>query len=384
MASGKRTGNTTTAGKKRSATTTAGARRAPAATAGGKLARGTGGESGPRPRAGAVAGRERIHLHIDNDSQLGEVFEVTPARLDAALKAFPHVAQHLRITMETDGHRLDEHLATADVLFGWRFDRSNLEQRAPKLRWIHAPGAGINHFIPFDWLPARMVFTNNRGIHGARAHEYAIMAILMLNNRLPEMVTNQRQGRWEQLFNSGIEGKTLLVIGVGSVGGGIATWAKRFGMYVIGVRRTGRPRRGVDEMHTPDALPKLLPRADFVAVATPATTKTKRLLGREEIALLKKGAGLLNYSRAALVDYEALRERLERRELTAVLDVFDPEPLPADSPLWRTPNLIITPHSSSDDTERYTPKTLDLLFRQMERFMAGRKLANIVDRELEY
>lgn len=342
------------------------------------------GQRAPRPPAKKPRGAPRVHLHIDNDSQLGEVFEVTAARLKSALKKFPAVASRLDITMETDGHRFDEYIGTADVLFGWRFDRSNLAQRAPRLRWIHAPGAGINHFIPFDWLPPKTIFTNNRGIHGARAHEYAIMAILMLNNRLPEMVTNQRRGKWEQLFNSAIGGKTLLIIGVGSVGSGIATWAKRFGMHVIGIRRTGRPRRNVDEMHTPDSLRKLLPRADFVAIATPATSRTAQLLGRAEIALLKRGAGLLNYSRAALVDYAALRERLGRHELSAVLDVFDPEPLPADSPLWQTPNLIITPHSSSDDTELYTPKTLDLLFRQMERFMAGRKLVNIVSRELEY
>src|SRR4051794_2502936 len=180
--------------------------------------------SSPVKAAGALS-RKRVHLHIDNDSQLGEVFEVTPERLAEALKRHPAVAKRLDITMERDGHRLDEHLRTADVLFGWRFDRSNLAQRAPNLRWIHAPGAGINHFIPFDWLPENTVFTNNRGVHGARAHEYAIMAILMLNNRLPEMVTNQRQGKWEQLFNGGIEGKTLLVIGVGSVGSGIAKWA---------------------------------------------------------------------------------------------------------------------------------------------------------------
>ena len=328
--------------------------------------------------------RKLVHMHIDNDSSLGEVFEVTPARIKASLARFPAVAKRLDITLEQDGHRLEEHLRTADVLFGWRFDRGNLARRAPKLRWIHAPGAGINHFLPFDWLPPGVVFTNNRGVHGARAHEYAIMAILMLNNRVPEMVTHQRAGRWQQVFNSGIEGKTLLVVGVGSVGSGIAAWAKRFGMHVIGIRRTGKPRRHVDEMHKPEALRRLLPRADFVAVATPATARTQRLLGRSELALLKKGAGLLNYSRAALVDYEALRERLARGELSAVLDVFDPEPLPADSPLWRTPNLIISPHCSSDDTERYTPRTLDLVFRQMERFMAGRKLLNVVSREFEY
>jgi len=221
-------------------------------------------------------------------------------------------------------------------------------------------------------------------VHGSRAHEYAIMAILMLNNRVPEMVTHQRAGRWQQVFNSGIEGKTLLLIGVGSVGSGIARWAKRFGMKVIGIRRTGKPRPYVDEMHKPAALKKLLPKADFVAVATPATSQTQQMLGEAELALLKKGAGLLNYSRAALVDYDALRKRLEKGEVSAILDVFDPEPLPADSPLWKTPNLIITPHCSSDDTERYTPKTLELVFRQMERFLAGKRLTNVVDRHLEY
>jgi phosphoglycerate dehydrogenase-like enzyme len=326
----------------------------------------------------------KIHLHIDNDTSLDEVFEVTRARINASLKRFPGLARRLKITLEDDGRRLDENLKTADVLFGWNFNRKNLAQRAPRLRWIHAPGAGINHFLPFDWLPENVQFTNNRGIHGARAHEYAIMAILMLNNRVPEMVTHQRAGRWRQCFNSGIEGKTLLVIGVGSVGSGLAAWAKRFGMKVIGVRRTGKPRRHVDEMHKPAALRSLLPRADFVAVTTPATASTRRMLGAKEIALLKTGAGLLNYSRAALVDYGALRKRLAKGEISAILDVFDPEPLPAGSPLWKTPNLIITPHCSSDDTERYTPKTLDLVFGQMRRFLAGKPLANVVDRKLEY
>ena len=323
-------------------------------------------------------------MHVDNDTSLDEVFEVTPQRLKDALKKFPHLKSRLRITLEDDGNRLDEHLRTADMLFGWNFERKNLAERAPRLRWIHAPGAGINHFLPFDWLPENVVFTNNRGIHGNRAHEYAIMAILMLNNRLPEMVTHQRAGRWQQVFNSAIEGKTLLVIGVGSVGSGIAKWAKRFGMKVIGIRRTGKPRPYVDQMHTPDKLAKLLPRADFVAVATPATSQSRQMLGAKELALLKNGAGLLNYSRAALVDYDALRKRLEKGEVSAILDVFDPEPLPADSPLWKTPNLIITPHCSSDDTERYTPKTLELVFRQMERFLAGKRLTNVVDRHLEY
>ena len=198
------------------------------------------------------------------------------------------------------------------------------------------------------------------------------------------MVTNQRQGRWEQLFNSAVVGKTLLIVGVGHVGGSVASWAKRFGMRVIGIRRTGRNHRSVDSMHRPADLPKLLPEADFVLIAAPHTDATHHLIGASEIALLKRGAGLVNYSRANLVDYEALRGRLERGEVSAVLDVFSPEPLPSDSPLWQTPNLIITPHSSSDDTERYTPRTLDLVMRNMERFLAGKTLMNRVSPKLQY
>src|SRR5262249_16847329 len=159
-----------------------------------------------------------------------------------------------------------------------------------------------------------------------------------------------------------IAGKTLLIIGVGSVGGDVAKWAKRFGMKVLGVRRTGKKHPAVDEMHLPKALPRLMPRADFVIVTAPHTVDTHHLLGTREIGLLKPGSGLVNYGRANLVDYEALRGRLEKGELSAILDVYDPEPLPSSSPLWQTSNLIMTPHSSSDDPEAYTPRTLDLIF----------------------
>lgn len=326
----------------------------------------------------------KIHLHIENNRELGPVFETTKQRLAAALKAHPEVAKNLRVTVGHDGDILDKELKTADVVFAWAFDRSNLAARAPKLRWVHAHGAGVSHLMPMTWLPPGAVLTNSRGVHGDRAGEYVMMAILMINNRLPEMVTNQRQARWDQLFNSSVAGKTLLVIGVGSVGGNAAGWAKKFGMKVVGIRRTAKKHKSVDEMHGPEALRKLLPKADVVLMATPHTSDTERMLGEKELALLKPGSGLINYSRASLVDYDALRKRLEKREISAVLDVFNPEPLPRDSPLWNTPNLIITPHASSDDSEAYTPKTLDLIMRNMARFMAGKKLMNVVDPKLQY
>jgi glyoxylate/hydroxypyruvate reductase len=332
-----------------------------------------------RPRADG-----KLHLHVENTRTLGPVFEASPARLAAALGNYPGLADRLSVTIGYDGDVLENELRDADILFAWDFNRDNLAARAPRLRWVHAHGAGVNHLMPLSWLPKGAVLTNSRGVHGERASEYAIMAVLMLNNRLPEMVTNQRQARWQQLFNSAVHGKTLLIVGVGHVGGSVATWAKRFGLRVVGIRRTGRNHRSVDAMHRPADLPRLLPDADFVLVAAPHTDTTHHLIGASEIALLKPGAGLINYSRANLVDYEALRGRLERGEISAVLDVFDPEPLPSSSPLWQTPHLIITPHSSSDDTERYTPRTLDLVMRNVERFLAGKPLVNRVSRKLQY
>ncbi|MDX1433683.1 MAG: D-2-hydroxyacid dehydrogenase [Gammaproteobacteria bacterium] len=326
----------------------------------------------------------RVHLHVENSKDVNEVFDISRERVRDALARHPHLADRVHISIGYGGDILDRELETADAVYCWDFNRKDLARRAPKLRWVHVHGAGVSHMMPLDWLPRGAVLTNSRGVHGQRATEYAFMAILMLNNRVPEMIANQQRARWEEVFNTGVAGKTLLIVGVGHIGGGVAAWARRAGMKVIGIRRTGKPRRDVDEMHTPQQLHALLPRADFVLVSAPHTDATHQMIGARELELLKPGAGLVNYSRANLVDYEALRVRLESGSMSAVLDVFDPEPLPASSPLWRTPNLVITPHCSSDDREQYTPRTLDLVFRNLERLMEGRALVNRVSRKHQY
>ena len=138
-------------------------------------------------------------------------------------------------------------------------------------------------------------------------------------------------------------------------------------------------------MHTADRLDGLLPRADFVLVAVPLTPETRDLLDARRQALMKPGAGVVNVGRAATVDYEALTANLRSGHLSgAVLDVFDPEPLPPDSPLWSVPNLVATPHVSADDGDSYVALTLDLVFRNLERLLDGRPLVNVVRPELGY
>jgi glyoxylate/hydroxypyruvate reductase A len=326
-----------------------------------------------------------FHLHIENNREMGPVFEASRRRIAEVMSRHPGLGERLRITIGYDGDIFAARMKRADALFGWNFDRSVIAAGgAPNLKWVHAHGAGVNHLLPLDWLPRKATLTNSRGIHSEKADEYTAMALLMLNNRLPESMTNQRLKRWQQTFSSSIVGKTVLIIGVGHIGGGAAKWAKRFGLNVLGIRRSGRRHAHVDEMHTPDALRELLPRADFVLMTTPHTAATTHLLGARELRLMKDGAGLVNYSRANLVDYDALRAELNSGRLRAMLDVFDPEPLPKSSPLWHTPNLIITPHCASDDARMYTLKTLDLVFRNAGRLLAGKPLVNRVDRNLEY
>jgi len=327
----------------------------------------------------------RLRVHVENVSTMARVFQIFEDQYRAAEARHPDVAARLDTTFGWDLDVWDDAMRTAEVLIGWRFPREDLATRAPRLRWIHLTGAGIEHVLPLDWLPRGVALTTNSGVHAPKAGEFAAMAILMINNHLPALVTAQRQGRWQRIFSTQARGKTLAVIGVGAMGGAAAQRAKQLGMHVLGVRRSGKRHRHVDEMFKPDDLPKVLPRADIVLVTVPLTGETRHILGRRELDLMKPEAGLINMGRARVVDYDALAEKLARGELSgALLDVFDPEPLPGDSPLWTAPNLVITPHVSSDDAEAYVPRTLDLVMANAARYLAGRPLRNRVRPEREY
>ncbi|MEO1841206.1 MAG: hypothetical protein ABGY21_06920, partial [Pseudomonadota bacterium] len=141
-----------------------------------------------------------LHLHVENTTALGTVFAACRNRVTAALNGASDLTDRLHVTIGYDGHDLDKHLTSADAVFCWDLPRDHLAERAPNLRWIHVHGAGINHWMPLSELPRQIVLTNSRGVHGERATEYVMMAILALNNRLPELVTNQRQGLWHQCF----------------------------------------------------------------------------------------------------------------------------------------------------------------------------------------
>ena len=328
----------------------------------------------------------KIRVHFENDPGLDSNFDVSQERIRQALKRNKEAARCIDLSFGHGEPGFEKRVADADVLFAWRFPHLQIGKIAPNLKWIHVHGAGVEHLRPFDrWLPEGLQLTNSRGVHGDRANEYFLMTLLMLNNFIPVMAYNARSCQWIQRFNTTIIGKTVLIVGVGNMGGGAAKYAKKVGLHIIGIRRTGKPHPHVDEMYTPDRLIKLLPRADFVFLATPLTSRTESLFGKREIAAMKPGAGLVNIGRAGVLDHDALSERLRSGHISgAVLDVTPQEPLLASSPLWKIPNLFITTHSSSDDAVHYTPKSLDLFLKNLVRYATRRKMQNLVDIELEY
>ena len=189
---------------------------------------------------------------------------------------------------------------------------------------------------------------------------------------------------FRSIFTTPIHGKTVVILGFGDLGQGAGRAAKKLGMPVIAVTRSGKAHRLADKVVKTNQLDKVLPKADFVIVTTPLTAETRGLLNKERIQLLKEGAGFINIGRSPIVDYVALANRLQKGELLgAVLDVFDQEPLAPTSTFWETQNLMVLPHISCDDP-RYIDHLYDFWFFNFERFLNGKKLKNIVDRQLGY
>jgi len=327
----------------------------------------------------------KLRLHIDNSTQKSGVYHITEERWRSAAARHGSLARKLDVSISWDGAGLDTALAQADLVIGVPAEHGRLEQRAPQLRWLHHTSAGVDRLLPLDWLPRNIAFTNNHGAHGAKAEQYMRMAYTLLNVRLPAMIANQHAHRWEQLLSPSLAGQTALVIGLGDLGAAAARAARQLGLKVIGVRRHARPCRYADSVHTYRSLDRLLPKADYVVLAVPLTAETRNLLDRKRLDLLRPSAAVINIARAPVVDYAALVEKLRAGELAgAVLDVVEPEPLPPDSPLWDTPNLVITPHASCDDADNYVGISLDLWFENLARFLDGKPLRRRVDTRLGY
>lgn len=254
--------------------------------------------------------------------------------------------------------------------------------RATRLRWIHSAAAGVDRVTTPVVRERGLVVTNARGVFSRPIAEYVIMMSLAIARRLPQLLELQRERTWQPLRGRELSELTIGIVGYGSIGVELARLLHPFGCRVLATRR--HPERGAAEatnvdLHGLDQLDEMLRASDIVVIAAPLTDETAGLIGAEQLAQMRESAWLINIARGRLIDEIALRRALAAGWIGgAVLDVFSEEPLSPDSPLYDTPNVVITPHTSWA-SDRVAERTVDLFIENLRAFRAGEPMRNIVD-----
>lgn len=327
-------------------------------------------------RSGESSGSDVLLVALKPDA----LSETQLANLTAA-------AADLRVVVSADRRRIEELLPDIRVVVGM-FPR-DLIRLAPKLAWLHQWGAGADWLLEHPQVAELdFVLTNSAGVHAVPISEHVFAFLLSFARGFPRAVRDQVAGRWRpqrqaELFE--LEGKTLLLVGSGRIGERIAVLARAFGLHVVAVRRDAlRPVEGAHEVHGADDLDTHLPRADFVVLTVPLTVETRGMFAASRFAAMKESAYLVNIGRGGTVKEADLIAALKNGEIAgAGLDVFEEEPLPADSPLWALENVIVTAHYSGA-TPRYVERVLDIFLDNLERYKRGEPLKNVVDKKLGY
>ncbi len=254
---------------------------------------------------------------------------------------------------------------------------------SPALEWLQTNSAGVEAYIQPGVLAGDTLLTNATGAYGLAIAEHMLGMLLELFKKLELYRDAQKSGAWQsQGAVKAVYGSTVLVLGMGDIGGEFAARCKALGAKVIGVRRSPRPcPEYADEVHLLEDLDSLLPQADVVAITLPGTDATRGLMSRERLAKMKEGAVLLNVGRGFIVDTEALCDALERGHLSgAGVDVTDPEPLPPIHRLWNIPTAVVTPHISGFYHLREThERIVGIFLENLRHFQAGEPLRNLVD-----
>lgn len=287
--------------------------------------------------------------------------------------------------------RLDKLLAEAEIIYGSMILLPLLPRmiaKAPKLRWIQAQHAGVEKFLIPEIVESPVILTSSTGMHATPIAEFVIGRMLMFAKLAPLCFRLQQDKLWKRIsFPSVLASQTLGIIGLGSIGKELARLAKAFRMRVLATRRSAKQvgrARYVDTVLPPHEMARLLSESDFVALTLPFTHETERMIGREELWMMKLSAYLINVSRGNIVDEEALIQALQVNRISgAALDAFDTEPLPADSRLWELPNVILSPHISGTMSD-YGEKATEIFVKNLKRYLEGKKLFNVVDKKRGY
>lgn len=298
----------------------------------------------------------------------------------------------LQITQRTSYDGIEEDLRNAEIIFTISL-RPEQFAATRNLCWIHAPTAAVHQLLFPELVNSDVVVTNSREVHGPVVAEHVMALIFALAKKIPQAAVFQQKHIWgqEAIWKEGahpreIAGATLGLIGVGSIGRRVAQMASALGMRVIAVREHVEKRspEGVEAVFPPSALDDMLKQSDYVVLAAPLIAATHGLINVDRLAVMKPEACLINVGRGAQVDEAALVEALRSRRIAgAALDVFEREPLPADSPLWSVQNLLITPHTAGL-TEKLWHRHYELFSDNLRRYLAGQPLRFAVDKQKGY
>ncbi len=292
----------------------------------------------------------------------------------------------MNVVHVTNVERLPAELADADIFVGSVLRPAQFAA-AKKLKWIHSTSAGVGQLMYPELRNSGVIITNASGIFSIPMAEHTIGLILALARNFPDTVRQQEKAIWSQqdLWDkrqhlAEVNGTLLLIVGYGSIGREVAKRAKALGMRVWGVTRSGKgDATHAEKIVASTELHNVLPNADYLLLCAPETAETNSLIGAQQLAQMKRTARLINVGRGSLVDEAALISALESGALAgAAVDVAQAEPLPATSPLWRTSNLFITPHTSAL-SDRLWPRETAMLMDLLERWFDGRELFNRVD-----
>lgn len=338
---------------------------------------------------------KKIKIHIKNnhgrpgtfpcDLEGEKNFTITREHFEKALENVPEIKDKIEFFIDWDVDNFNSSMSNSEILLTYDFPTNNLKSIAPNLKWIHCTAAGVEHLFPFDWTYDNLKITNSSGVHAKKAGEYGLMSVLMLQNHLPKIITNQKNKEFISTFGNPIAGKNIVLVGTGALGSSMAKLVEPLGANIIGVNKKGKSVEGCSQILTIDKLDTVLPKADILYLALPETPETKNLINKRRLDLLKTTCGIVNIGRQSALDYEVLCDKLEKSEIAgAILDVFNPEPIDKNSRLWNTKNLVITPHVSSDDNGNYVKMTLELFVKNLKLFIEKKELENQIDKELGY
>ena len=326
---------------------------------------------------------------------------------DALLNQLRSVSPRLEVEQETcrDAEAVAKALVDrpqTEVLYTYHVPDAILEL-APGLKWVQLHSAGADHVLASPLMASDVALTTSSGIHATPIAEYVLASLLAHRWRVAHWTRCQREGewpagRWDLYARPELRGSTLGILGYGSIGREVGRLARAFAMRVLALRRSaGRADQGYapadtgdpegilpERIYGPDSLHEMLGECDYVVIALPLTPDTEHLIGEAELRAMRPDAYLVNIARGGIVDEAALTLALRQGWIAgAGLDVFEEEPLPADSPLWDLENVLISPHVAGF-TPRYDERAATLFAENLARYLAGERLLNLVDKERGY